>query len=152
MTNLFRGKEIKALSWKEPFATLMGHDKIETRSWSTNYRGLVLICSTLKEYDLDTLFSIAGREQFTRIMNTLPGEDDQGFLENRGHAIMVGNLVDCRPMRPKDEDACFVQYKPGLWCHVYEDVKRIEPIPFKGRQAKYYSFDLDRIKNLKYIK
>ena len=71
--------------------------------------------------------------------------------ETKGYAIMVGNLVDCRLMKPEDEHACFVKYSSSLWCHIYEDVKRIEPIPFKGRQAKYYRFDLDRIKDLKYI-
>lgn len=53
-----------------------------------------------------------------------------------GHAIAVGNLVDCRPMRPEDADACFVAYDPKLRCHIYEDVKPINLIPFKGGQRR----------------
>lgn len=51
-----------------------------------------------------------------------------------GHAIAVGDLIDCRPMTPQDEDDAFVLYRPGLWCHVYENVRAIVPMPWKGGQ------------------
>lgn len=41
---------LRALSWKEPYATLMLHGKVETRTWPTDYRGLVLNCVALKDY------------------------------------------------------------------------------------------------------
>ena len=43
---------IKALSWKQPYASLMLKGKIETRSWPTNYRGLVLICASKAPYSI----------------------------------------------------------------------------------------------------
>jgi hypothetical protein len=38
-------------------------------------------------------------------------------------------------MTPDDEDKCFVRYHPDLFCHVYEGVEAIEPIPWKGTQG-----------------
>lgn len=123
-------KEIKALTWKEPFATLMLHDKIETRSWHTNYRGWVLICAGKKSYSREELFNICGEAQYNRICNmVLPTNPD--FY---GNAIAVGKLVACRLMTPEDEALCFVKYRLGLYCHIYENVRRIEMFPFKGSQ------------------
>ena len=47
---------IKALSMWQPWASLVGTGakRYETRSWSTNYRGLLLICSAKKK-DLSSL-------------------------------------------------------------------------------------------------
>lgn len=42
---------IRALWWREPYASLMLQGKVETRTWNTNYRGLVLICASIKPYD-----------------------------------------------------------------------------------------------------
>lgn len=131
---------IKALSWKQPWASLMlpPHNKIETRTWPTRYRGLVLICASKKGYPWDATARIAGPENWERILDMLD-ENQLSFRTNRGyfdgtqgHAIAVGNLVDCRPMTPADEQKCFVQYWQGLWCHIYADVTPIEPFPFKG--------------------
>jgi hypothetical protein len=51
MNTEFLNQEIRALTWKEPYASLMLHGKIETRTWYTKYRGLVLICAGLKHYN-----------------------------------------------------------------------------------------------------
>jgi hypothetical protein len=52
-----------------------------------------------------------------------------------GKAIAIGRLIDCRPMRKEDEDKCFVQFFPDLFCHVYTDVQAIKPFPWKGKQG-----------------
>lgn len=52
-----------------------------------------------------------------------------------GKAIAIGKLIDCRPMEIGDEDKCFVQYYPDLWCHIYEDVKPIKSFEWKGVQG-----------------
>ena len=41
---------MKALSVKEPWASLIrsGKKTIETRTWNTNYRGKLLICTSQK--------------------------------------------------------------------------------------------------------
>lgn len=107
--------------------------KIETRSWPTNYRGLVLICASLTPYSNTELDAIAGPAQFVRlkhITNSLPE-----FVHVLGHAIAIGTLVNCRRMTKADEDATFVAYRDGLYCHIYENVIPITPIPWKGAQG-----------------
>ncbi|CAB4218363.1 hypothetical protein UFOVP1596_17 [uncultured Caudovirales phage] len=138
--------EIRALSWKQPFATLMLHGKIETRTWPTKYRGLVLICASKQPYGFNTIKEIAGDYQYNRIMELIID-----VPLHYGHAIAVGKLVDCRPMWKDDEDACFVQYFPSaLWCHVYEDVRAIEPMPFKGKQG-WGKLDQEFINRIKFL-
>lgn len=113
---------MRALSWKQPFGTLMLHGKIETRKWKTNYRGPVLICISKKSYSLDELHDLCGEYVVHIIIGTLGYEPAQ-FDDVCGYAIAVGNLVDCRKMTPEDEDDCFIKYNPDLWCHFYENVR-----------------------------
>jgi len=134
MTDLFGDKELRALSWKEPFASLMLHGKIETRTWATDYRGLVLICASKKPYNREQVYEIAGGDQYRHIEEIIEKKNIDAD-STLGHAIAVGELVDCRLMQLKDEEACFVEYYSDLWCHVYEDVRPIKPIPFKGVQG-----------------
>ena len=124
-------QEIKALSWKEPFATLMLHEKIETRTWFTHYRGLVLICASKKPYKAKEIIEIC-EDQTKRIYNLF---NSKGINEQPGKAIAIGRLSDCRLMTPEDEDKCFVKYRPGLYCHIYEDVKPIKAFDWKGAQG-----------------
>lgn len=121
---------MKALSWKEPYASLMLKGKIETRSWATNYRGKVLICATRRAFTLTDLSAIAGAQQLSRIRQRVPETD---YL--RSKAIAVATLSDCRPMTKADEDLCFVKFKEGLYCHIYTDVQPIEPFFWTGVQG-----------------
>ena len=121
---------IRALSWKEPYCSLMLHNKIETRTWQTNFRGLVLMCATKEPYTNEQLLRISGEAQYVRIKALL----DNPLLIN-GNAIAIGRLIDCRPMKKEDEDACFVKFNWGLYCHVYERVAAIEPLPWRGAQG-----------------
>jgi hypothetical protein len=123
-------QKVLALTWKQPYASLMLHGKIETRKWKTNYRGWVLICAGLSEYTDSQLRSIAGATQRDRIFTALDYR-----TQPLGKAIAIGRLSDCRPMQPEDADKCFVAFNPDLYCHIYEDVRPIEPIPWKGKQG-----------------
>lgn len=141
--------ELRALSWKQPFASLMLHGKIETRVWDTKYRGLVLICASKAIYTANEIKEISGDTQFTRIADWQTSDNLRGNLLPNAKAIAIGRLVDSRPMTPYDSDKCYVEYispwlsirKDGnykekqLWCHIYEDVQPIEPIYWKGSQG-----------------
>ncbi len=127
-------QKLMALSWKQPYGELMLHGKIETRTWNTNYRGWVLICASKTGYKLRQVLNISGNDQFKRIFEAVEGKEADMY-KFRGHAIAIGLLVDCRPMRPLDADQCFVEYYPDLFCHVYENVRAINPIPWKGTQG-----------------
>lgn len=150
MTNLFNNKEIRALSWKQPFATLMAHGKIETRTWYTSYRGLVLICASKKEYGEKKLIRIAGLDQYNRINQVVKEVGQDKILEGRGHALYVAELVDCRQMTIHDQDQCFVQYDPILYCHIYKNVRAIKPIPWKGTLG-WKVLDPDFINQIEFI-
>ncbi len=127
---------VRALSWKQPYCSLMlpPHNKVETRVWHTKYRGWVLMCASQVPYSHDQLIDIAGEHQADRIYRAY-GETDRRTSLPYGVAIGIGLLVDCYPMQQEDEDNCFVEYNPKLFCHVYENVHPIMPIPWKGKQG-----------------
>lgn len=157
METLF-GEEVRYLGWKQPFASLMLHGKIETRTWDTKYRGLVLITASKQSYSLELLYHIAGERQYNRIIDMLNIEMKFGY------AIAVGRLVDSRLMTKEDSDRCFVEYcepwierrkgKPDrllkLWCHVYEDVRAIEPVKIDGSQG-WRKLSAEFIQTIKYL-
>ncbi|MDP2235000.1 MAG: hypothetical protein Q8J88_01080 [Bacteroidales bacterium] len=125
-------KEIKALSWCQPYADLMMAGKIETRIWKTNYRGWVLICSSKKPYNIEQIRDISGHEGLLRIADLI--HKTERFTQKTASAIAIGYLSDCRKMTPEDEEACYVSYHPRLYCHVYEDVQMLpQPLPWKGK-------------------
>lgn len=142
---------IRALSWKAPYAQLMLRNKVETRTWKTDYRGLVLICCSKIPYTAPAILRISGENQFNRINRLYP--TCLNYSSQLGHAIAIGRLVDCRPMLPEDQDATFVNYREPwtdkrlsvknivkmkekrLWCHFYKDVRPITPFPFIGSQS-----------------
>lgn len=134
--------KIMALSWKEPFASLMLQGKIETRVWKTDYRGFVLICTSKKKYNNQEVLNISGPEQYQRVIDMLDGKEMK-----HGYAIAIGKLIHCRKMIKADEDKCFVEYNPDLWCHIYEDVRPIVPFEWKGTQGwkKLIRLDLEKI-------
>lgn len=121
---------VRALSWKQPFASLMLHGKIETRTWNTNYRGQVLICSSKRIYSPIEIISLSSTANMHDIRRYLQNEPTKDLL---GQAIAIATLTDCRPMKPEDEESAFVKYRPDLFSHIYTDVKRIAPFPWKGQ-------------------
>jgi hypothetical protein len=125
-------QKLLALSWKQPYAELMLHGKIETRTWNTNYRGWVLICASKKGYSEISVLDISGN-MFSDIEIKCGHKWEYCLF---GYAIAIGYLSDCRPMQLADEDKCFVKYYiPGLFCHIYQNVQAIEPFLWKGSQG-----------------
>lgn len=84
---------MKALSVKQPWASLIvsGKKTVECRSWSTKYRGELVICASKGD-------------KFSADGILLPG----------GVALGVVELIDCRPMFKKDLAASLV---PKEWYH-----------------------------------
>ena len=86
---------MKALSLKEPWASLLleGKKTIETRKWTTDYRGKILLCASLQ-----------------------PSSQIAGF------AFATAELVDCRPMTKEDEVKayCPVYDRANAW--ILEDI------------------------------
>lgn len=124
---------IKALAWNQPFASLMLYGKIETRTWHTNVRGRVLIYSSKHPYEESQLYLDCGKKLVEKIQYTLKDEPTAQLM---GYAIAIGRLVDCRPMTFNDEEQAFIRYHESRWCHIYEDVKRIESFPYLKRDGR----------------
>lgn len=147
MTDLFGNEEIRALSWKQPFASAMFCGKIETRIWGTSYRGKVLICTSKAAYN-EAVLNICGASQFVNLMNVLKeNADAMRTIDMDGFAVAIGTLIDCRPMTVYDERKTFVRYHPEkLMCHIYENVQAIEPFPWKGQQGWKILNDIEKQK------
>lgn len=132
---------IRALWWKQPFASLMLHGKIETRTYPTKVRGKVLICATLRPFSRDQVIEYSGAE--------IEAEIDELLKEDEvpnGVAIAIANLVDCRKMEPKDRAKCFVNMSPSRWCWIFENVEAIEPFEMKGKQGWAILTEEDKLK------
>jgi len=101
---------MKALSVKQPWAGLIasGRKTIETRTWQTQHRGDLLICSSAQPEGPDS-----------------------------GKALCIVRVVDCRPMTKQDERAACCHLYAGAWAWVLEGVRLIDPVPVKGRLGLY---------------
>ncbi len=116
---------------------------VETRSWSTRYRGLVSIAAskTWQTADLrmsleDDDFIWAWNRHGIRQLKELP----------LGSILCIGRLVTCikteyfNPDDPRfgEREAAFGNYAPGRYAWVFEDVLALpQPIPVKGSLGLY---------------
>lgn len=126
------GDKMKVLSLKEPYASLIkeGKKKIETRSWKTNYRGIIYIHASKTR--------ISKEDRNNAILSSLI---DYSNL-NYGYIICKANLKDCilmdedfvNDMRKSNptEYACGI-YASGRYAWILSDIEVLkEPIPAKG--------------------
>lgn len=122
---------MKAITLKEPFASLVacGAKLIETRDWSTDYRGPLAIVAGKSEYvgtavDLHRRFPLA-----------IPASV---LTPVRGAVVCVAQLVDCVPteelrerITPLERSCGF--YEDGRFGLVLEDVRALgRPLPMRG--------------------
>lgn len=101
---------MKALSVHPAYAMKIvgGQKTIECRSWKTDYRGDIVICSTAKKF--------AG---------TIPG-----------HAIGVVELADIRPFTRADLDAALMlkkEYQEKMYAWILKNPRFIVPFAVKGK-------------------
>lgn len=104
---------MKTMSIRQPWASLIafGEKTVEVRSWSTSFRGRLLIHASGKDIIEDGL--------------TLPA----------GYAIATVEVVDVRPLTEADLEAACLEDMPDGPCFawVLRDAQEIEPVPCKGR-------------------
>lgn len=97
---------MKAISIQQPWANMIaaGEKTIETRTWSTQYRGEILIVSSKKP-----------------------------DIPPAGYALAVATLVECRPMSVLDEPAAQCRKTPNAVAWVLVNVRRLKtPFPVQG--------------------
>lgn len=109
---------MKALSIKQPWASLIaeGHKTIETRTWATDYRGPLLICSS-KGVDEKAL------DEFREMISSAPC----------GFALAVVDLVDCVPMTYEHEQDALCGVYSGAFAWRLKRVRRIRPFRVRGK-------------------
>lgn len=142
---------MKALSLWQPWASLvaLGAKKYETRSWSTAYRGPLLICSA-KKWNRG-LAALAVSEPFI----TALGEDriQQGLP--LGQALCVASLtwiyeIHAQKLRsgltdyvlPNETERAFGDYRPGRFAWRLMNIRAFKPFPIIGRQG-FFNVDID---------
>ena len=109
---------MKCLSVRQPWATLLvsGVKTIETRTFKTNYRGLLGIHAGLQ---------IDAYGPWQRFSNV--------FVPPTGALIGTVELYDCRPMRPDDAEAAACPWREDLFAWIVTGATTFDPpIPMKG--------------------
>ena len=123
---------MRAISLHQPWATAIavGVKRIETRSWSTDYRGPLAIHAAKRWSKYQREFAVV-----ERTLERLPKHVPLGAV------VAVCNLID---VRSTDElrltvgpvEWIYGDYHPGRFGWVLADVRALEePIPFIGRQG-----------------
>lgn len=105
---------IKAISVRQPWAQMIvqGFKTIETRTWYTEHRGDLLICSTQQP--------------------EWPGCKS-------GFALCVVNLKNCRPMIESDAAGARIEFdkEENLFAWILTDLREIRPFPVRGQRRLF---------------
>ena len=116
---------MRALTLWEPWATaiLAGYKHYETRSWGTQYRGLIAIHAGRRCED-DQLIAAQRRHP------TFPAISS-------GAIIAVADLTDCRVMAaaPTPDDEYWGYFGPGRYGWELSNVRPVDPILIRGYQG-----------------
>lgn len=133
---------MRILTLWEPWATLMalGAKRIETRSWSTRYRGPLAIHAAkggLKPYHL----AVVLKEPYFK-------EAMSSAIISPGNIVAVASLVECVSVEKChrlgdlacnwkwEEEQAFGNYSPGRFAWITAKLFRLPcPIPHKGGQG-----------------
>ena len=151
---------MKVISLWQPWASAiaLGSKRIETRSWSTNYRGPLAIHAakrwTREEDELIHFYYWMGA---MGLPYGVQGRQEKWDSLPKGAIVATCNLVDCRPTGsfrleeiektiycpadPRSEEYSWTErlmgnFELGRFGWVLDDIKPVpEPIPFKGAQG-----------------
>lgn len=132
---------MKIISLLQPWASLIGVKKIETRSWATKYRGPLGIHASkaFPKVNDDLCYD----EPFNSALKGL-------YPPTLGAIITTCNLVDCIEMTPKfiktvkSPERDFGIYAVGRFAWILEDIKRLDsPMLAKG-QLGLWNFEFER--------
>lgn len=127
---------MKAISLWEPWATLMalGLKHVETRSWSTNYRGPLLICAAKRKMDADGIFVLDRVHEYHRTCR-IP---EVNFFPHYGQAVCIVDLTRCDeivPFEPNALEHFLGDYTPGRFAWTTDNLRKITPFAVRGSQG-----------------
>lgn len=130
---------MKALSLWQPWASLIahGHKKLETRSWSTSYRGLLAIHATATWHSgvpelclREPMFRLALSKHYPTL-GSLP----LGCIIATCFLIRCVRAEDIR-LSLSDKELVFGDYSDGRWAWELGDVRLVDPpVACKGQRS-----------------
>jgi activating signal cointegrator 1 len=139
---------MKALTLWQPWASLLafGEKRVETRSWSTRYRGLVAIHAAAKETVVYSDWRV--RPQFTKLICEITERHSwgDGYWPNSHHRVGFGAvlatamLVAIEPTEIvrndlSEQERVFGNYEDGRYAWFFEGIERFTiPVPAKGNR------------------
>jgi hypothetical protein len=155
-------REIRSLSLWQPYACLiaMGLKKYETRSWGTNYRGLIAIHAAKRPCKIGELtvlledFCEIGREaDFRQMEATIKDSTQYGAIVAVARLDACLKMVDISPKTPFPGEVYIdarsaLEKTVGWWefgrfAWRLKDVVAVSPIPYKGHQGIREVIDKD---------
>lgn len=136
----------KAISIKQPFAGLIayGGKSLEIRTWSTKYRGRLLICASRTIYRGDVMLPGKGSALLPGKgldKTTTPAKKFWDAIRYGGYVLGFGtgvavctvDLVNVRPMVKEDELAARHPFIEGAFVWEFENPLRINPVEVTGK-------------------
>jgi hypothetical protein len=142
---------MKAITILQPWASLIpkGLKHIETRSWSTRYRGLIAIHAG-KQWTTD-LRALTRREPF---FSAIWNEEQRNMLSHErektlplGCVIATAYLTHCLEINEsqvyyleqdlkegRNKEILFGDYTLGRFAWILNDIRPVKPVPAKGQQ------------------
>ena len=143
---------MKSISIMQPFAGLIatGQKRLETRTWSTDYRGPLLICAGAKSHDLFVSYNVQIK---ILSLNNYSAKSrfkiDKKIAWTLGKALCVVDLVGIQPFKKgktMEDDAC-VDWYPDAFAWELENPRLIDPFDVKGK-LRIFEVDDSLIKYL----
>lgn len=134
-----------ALSLWQPWASLIacGAKTVETRSWSTAYRGALAIHAAMHPIDRQLIQTWPYR-QCLLLAGFRAGETQLVASARlpRGCIVAIANLTSVRSThdwRPGDpQELAFGDYAPGRYAWCLSDIQALkDPIPVKGQRLLF---------------
>jgi len=138
-------KSIPALTLWQPWASLIRYEvkRIETRSWTTSYRGPIAIHAAKKP---------VAASDYLELFELLPENCDFPL----GCVVAIANLVDCVEMTPEfitaqsEQERLCGDWQPGRFAWILEIIRPVvPPIPATGGQKLWNWTGIDA--ELKYL-
>lgn len=145
---------MNVLSLLQPWASLvvLGHKKIETRSWNTKYRGELLIHASAKKVSpkMELTDAFAANYGKLQLFDGIPSMFDLPLGAIIGKAILIDVVTSewfyqfaSNGISNIEQEQAFGDYSPNrfLWI-LHNPVLFKEPIPCKG-QLGIWNFDVE---------
>ena len=125
---------MKALSVRQPWAHLIasGEKTIEVRSWQSDYRGKLLICS-----------SAAEKNYFFEVAGEYAQNGEELLLMPYGVTFCTVDLVDVRPLTEADREEAILEDSDDITGQYAWVLANPEPVRFNKVFGKLRLFEVD---------